>query len=333
MRVVRFIVLFMCMATPALAQPQVRLATLAPSGTVFHQELQAMGEKWRSAPGGGVRLTIFAGGTQGSEQDMVQRMRINQLQAAMLTVTGLSYIDDSVGALQNMPMMFRTTEELEFVKGKLAPRFEQKFKEKGFIVLFWGDAGWVRFFSKNPATTPEEFKKFKIFTSAGNAQTKDLWALAGFRAIDLQVADILTSLNTGLIDCVPSEPYYALSGQFYTKAPNMLDIKWAPMVGATVMTTKSFEALPAPTQKAMMEFAAQTGTKMTAESRARSEDAINVMKTKNGLKVQQITPEQEAHWRKLCEDFYPKIRGSIVPADTFDEVQKLLTEFRKSGGK
>lgn len=320
-------------AVPAMAQPVVRLATLAPSGTVFHQELQAMGEKWRTAPGGGVRLTIFTNGTQGNEQDMVRRMAVNQLQAAMLTVTGLSYIDDSVAAIQNMPMMFRSTEELEYVREKLRPRFEQKFKEKGFVVLFWGDAGWVRFFSKTAGTTPEEFKKFKMFTSAGNAQSTDLWKLAGFRPVELQVTDILTGLNTGLIDSVPSEPYYALAGQFYGKAPHMLDIKWAPLVGATVMTQKSFDALPAETRKAIQEAATIAGQKITVESRKRSEESITAMKTKNGLIVHELTPDLEARWRKLCEEFYPKIRGSIVPADMFDEVFKLLEDYRKTGGK
>lgn len=323
----------LAVAAPAIAQPQVRLATLAPSGTVFHQELQAMGEKWRAAPGGGVRLTIFTNGTQGSEQEMVRRMANNQLQAAMLTVSGLSYIDESVASLQNMPMMFRSTDELEYVREKLRPRFEQKFKEKGFVVLFWGDAGWIRFFSQKPATTPEEFKKFKMFTLAGNSQTTDVWKLAGFRPVELQMADILTGLSTGLVDAVPSEPYYALMGQFYSKAPHMLDLKWAPLVGATVMTQRSFDALPPATRTVIQESAIQTGKKLTLESRARSEESVTAMKTKNGLIVHEVTPELEARWRKLCEEFYPKIRGSIVPADMFDEVQKLLDEHRKTGGK
>jgi len=81
----------------------IRLATLAPKGTSFHQALLSLGEKWRQAPGGGVQLTIYTDGTMGGETTMVQRMRAGQIQAAMLTVTGLCEIDDSVAALQNMP--------------------------------------------------------------------------------------------------------------------------------------------------------------------------------------------------------------------------------------
>lgn len=317
-------------AARAYAGPEIKLGTLAPKGTTFDQELKAMRDVWAKAPGGGVRLTVYTDRTLGGEVDMVRRMRVGQIQAAMLTVTGLTEIDDSVAAIQNMPMIFRSAEELEFVREKLRPMFEQKFKDKGFIVLFWGDAGWVRFFSKKPAMYPDDFKQMKLFAMANHPKATELWKHAGFRVVELEVTDILTGLNTGLVDAVPSEPYYALAGQFYGPAPNMLDIKWAPLVGGTVITAKAFNALPPETQKALLESAAETGKKLTVESRARSEEAIEAMK-KRGLKVTTPTPEVEAVWRKTCENAYPSIRGSIVPAEMFDQVQKLLEEYRKSG--
>jgi TRAP-type transport system periplasmic protein len=333
LRVLRvFAVALLLLPAAVLAAPEIKLATLAPKGTTFDQELRAMKDQWAKAPGGGVRLTLYTDGTLGGETDMVRRMRVGQIQAAMLTVTGLTEIDDSVAAIQNMPMMFRSADELEHVRDKLRPMFEQKFKDKGFIVLFWGDAGWVRFFSKKPATTPDDFKQMKLFALANHPKSTELWKHAGFRVVELEVTDILTGLNTGLIDAVPSEPYYALAGQFYGPAPYMVDVKWAPLVGGTVITTKAFNALPAETQKALLASAAATGKKLTAESRARSEEAIDAMK-KRGLKVTPITPQIEAAWRKTCEDAYPGIRGSIVPAEMFDQVQKLLGEYRKSGGK
>jgi TRAP-type C4-dicarboxylate transport system substrate-binding protein len=320
--------LLVCSWQTRAAQPTIKLATLAPKGTTFHQELLSMGEKWATAPGGGANLTIYTDGSLGGERDMVRRMRSGQIQAAMLTITGLSEIDDSVAALQNMPMIFRNTGELEYVREKLRPQLEQKFKDKGFVVLFWGDAGWARFFSKKPGTVPDDFRKMKIFTWAGYTKATDLWKMAGFQPVELEITDILTGLNTGLIDTVTSEPYYTLAGQFYGPAPYMLDLKWAPLVGGTVMTQKAFDSLPPETQKAVRESAVATGKKLTAESRKQSEESIQIMQSKHGLKVQSVTPELEAQWRSECEAFYPKIRGSIVPADMYDLVQKLLAEYR-----
>ena len=91
------------------AEPvKVRLGTLAPKGSSYTKHLQAMGEQWRSAPGGGVQLTIYADGTMGSEADMVRRMRLGQLQAAMVTTTGLTEIEPAVAGLQTIPKCFRT---------------------------------------------------------------------------------------------------------------------------------------------------------------------------------------------------------------------------------
>ena len=109
---------------------KIKLATLAPKGTSFHQILQSMGEKWRQSPGGGVALTIYTDGTMGGEADMVRRMRAGQIQAGMLSVGGLAEIEDSVRALQNMPMMFRSLDEVDYVRQKLQPMLEKKFLDK-----------------------------------------------------------------------------------------------------------------------------------------------------------------------------------------------------------
>ena len=127
---------------------KIRLATLAPKDSSFHKTLQSMGEKWRTQTGGAVTLTIFTDGSQGGEADMVRRMRVEQLQGALLTAPGLSQIDNSITGLQLMPMMFRNLDELEYVRSSLRPMLEKRFAEKGFVLLFIGDAGWVHFFSK-----------------------------------------------------------------------------------------------------------------------------------------------------------------------------------------
>src|SRR5436190_6320152 len=144
----------------------VKLGTSAPKGTSLYQALLAMGEKWRKAPDGGADLLIF--NTQGGEAATVSRMRANQLQAAMLSVTGLAEIDPSVTAIEDLPFMFRSLDEVDYIRQKLTPDIEKKFLDKGYVVLFWGDVGWVRFFSKQPVMHPAELKKMKLFTRAGD---------------------------------------------------------------------------------------------------------------------------------------------------------------------
>ena len=166
----------------------IRLGTLAPSGSSFHTALVEMREKWRDASGGNLKLTIYPDGTQGGEADMVRLMRAGVLTAGMFTVVGLSEIDSSVGGLSFMPLTFRSWDEYDYVLDKLSPRLEKLLLDKGFVVLFWGDAGWVRFFSKTPAIRPDDFKQLKMFTWAGDAYQVDLMKSLGYHPVPLETA-------------------------------------------------------------------------------------------------------------------------------------------------
>jgi TRAP-type C4-dicarboxylate transport system substrate-binding protein len=313
----------------------VKLGTLAPSGSSYHTALLEMGQKWRDATGNNVKLTIYPDGTQGGEADMVRMMRAGVLNAGMLTVVGLYDIEPSVGGLSYLPLTFRSWDEYDYVVGKLTPRLEKMLLDKGFVVLFWGDAGIVRFFSKTPGTHPDDFKKMKMFTWAGNAFQVDMMKSLGYNPIPLETADILPGLRTGLITAIPMAPQLALMGQVYTVAVNMLNLKWSMLSGAAVIKKDTWDKIAPEAQSKLRAAAIAAGTKMRAASRKEDEDSIAAMQTK-GLKVNPATPQVEEEWQKLTEVLYPQIRGKMVPADIFDEVQKLSKEYRanqKGAGK
>jgi TRAP-type C4-dicarboxylate transport system substrate-binding protein len=327
----RLLLTLLLAALPLLATAQdvvrIRLGTLAPRGTTWHRALLEMGEKWRAGQGAGATFIVYTDGSQGSESDMVRRMRVGQLNAALLSVVGLNDIDDSVTALQKMPMIFRSWEELDYVREKVRPGLEQRFYEKGFVVLCWGDAGWVRFFSKSPVATPADLRKLKLFAWAGDSAQGDIMKALGYQPVPLEVADILPALQTGMIQALPSSPFWALTLQFYSQADHMLDMNWAPLVGAVVITRKSWDGLSPAGQKALREAGEAAGVQLRAISRRENEEAVQAMK-RRGLKVQAVTPEVEAEWRRQAEQLYPMIRGTLVPAERFDEVQRLLREYR-----
>jgi TRAP-type C4-dicarboxylate transport system substrate-binding protein len=311
---------------------KIRLGALAPRGTHWHRSLLVMGEKWRAAEGPGAEFIVYGGGSQGGEADMVRRMRVGQLNAAMLTVVGLTEIDASVGALQKMPLVFRSWEELDYVREKLRPSLDQRFLDRGFVVLCWGDAGWVRFFSKGPALRPEDYRRMKIFAWAGDAPQSDIMKSLGYQPVALEVSDILPALQTGMINMVPSTPFWALTLQFYNHAPYMLELDWAPLVGALIVTRKAWDEMSPAGRQALRSAAAEAETELRALSRREHQESVEAMK-KRGLKVQALTPEAEAQWRRAVEQMYPYVRGNMVPAEFFDRVQGLLREYRANGGR
>jgi len=312
-------------ATAFAADPvKIKLGTLAPKDSSPHQSLKVMREAWQKA---GVDLVMFTDGTQGGEADMVRRMRIGQLQAAVLTAGGLAEIDQSVSCLQMMPLVFRSLDELDYVTEKMRPVLEKRLSDKGFVVLFWTDAGWVKFFSRRPALFPDDYKSQKLFASSGDNKALDILKAAGYQPIPLEVTDILPGLKTGLIDAVPVPPFFALAGQIYGPSPHMLDMNWVPLVGAAVVTKKTWDKIPPESQKAMLIAAEKAGEEIRAQARKEMTESVEAMK-KRGLIVHTLTPEAEAAWRKVAESTYPKIRGTIVPAELFDQVLKLLADYR-----
>jgi len=314
-------------STAHAAANQLRIGTLAPKNSLYHRELMTLGEAWRTAQGEGAKYVVYPDGSQGGETDMARRMRIGQLQGALLSVVGLREIEPSISALQNMPLLFRNWDEVDYVREKLRPSMEKKFLDKGFVVLAWGDAGWVRFFSKEAASRPDDYRRMKFFAWAGESEQQEIMKSLGYTPVPLETSDILPSIQTGMITAVPATPYFALASQVYATAPHMLDINWAPIVGALVVTKKAWDEMSPAARDALQAAGAQAGLHMRTKARQEVDEAVEAMK-KRGLQVHKPTPEQLAEWNALAEKLYPRIRGRMVPADTFDEVMALLKAYR-----
>ena len=309
------------------ADAQLKIGSLVPKNSLYHRQLMEVGEAWKKSQTGSPRFNVFTDGSQGGEAEMVRRMRIGQLQAALLSVVGLRDIEPSIAALQNLPLAFRSWEELDYVREKMRPGMEKKFLDKGYVVLAWGDAGWVRFFSKQAAFSPEDFKKMKFFAWGAEAEQQEIMKSLGYTPVPLEPSDILPSIQTGMINVVPSTPYFALASQIYNTAPHMLEINWAPIVGAFVITKKSWDQMSPEVQKVLRTSADSAGAVIRAQARKEVEEAVGAMK-KRGLQVNQPNAEQLKEWRALSESLYPRIRGKMVPADTFDEVFAHLKAYR-----
>ena len=308
----------------------IKMATIAPEGSSWHRVLLDMGEEWKKVSGGKVALRIYPGGVVGDEEAMLRKMRVGQLQAAAISGLGLTFLDRSFYAL-HVPMMFSSEEEFDYARSKLSPKLEKILEEKGFIVLNWGDAGWVRFFAKDPFTHPSEMKPMKLYLGAGDAMLTQLYKEAGFRPVPISIVDMLPSLQTGLVEAFNSVPLAALAFQWFALAPNMADLNWSFLSGATVIDKRAWMKIPEELRPKIMKVSRDASKRLRREIRTLNENAVKAM-VENGLKVNHISPSVEAEWRKIVEDVYPQIRGKIVPADVFDEVRMYRDEFRSSAG-
>jgi len=322
------IVFALCAAIVAQGQRPVRinLGTLAPRGSSYYQALQQLAEAWRDASGGSIRLVIYPDGTQGNEADMVRLMRVGTLQAGLLTVAGLAAIEPAVTGLQNMPLMFRSFDEFDYVLGVMRPELEKRLHDRGFETLFWVDSGWIHFFSTTAAITPADFSKHKLFVWADPKQVEIMRSI-GQNPVSLESNDIPAALQTGLITALPSPPIFALATQVDRKAKHMLRLNYAPLLGAAVVSTATWEKIPKDKRAALIDAAQVAGAAIRERSRKESADAIAAMQTR-GLTVHEVSPEALKEWEDAVAKAYPLIRGSLVPTEVFDEVVRLVKEYR-----
>ncbi|MBI4820517.1 MAG: TRAP transporter substrate-binding protein DctP [Deltaproteobacteria bacterium] len=304
---------------------KVKLGTLAPEGTVWHDVGLRIGQRWAEVDKG-IELKIYPGGVVGDEGDMVRKMRIGQLHAALITGVGLGQIHRSAIALQ-VPMLIESWAELEYIRERVGPTIEKEMDAAGFIVLGWGDAGWVHQFSKVPAKTPDDFRKLKMFVWSGDPEAEKAWRAAKFNVVPLSVTDVLASLQTGMIESFGTTPLYAMTSNWYKTAKHMVKVNWSPLNGGIVITKEQWEKIDAGIRPKLMQIAREEGMNLRSDVQKLNESAIGSMKER-GLTVVEADAALTAEWKKAAELAYPSIRGNVVPAPLFDEIQRLSKEFR-----
>lgn len=325
--------LMVCMAVSAAhaRKVKVKLATVAPKGTSFHRILEELGNQWSEVSGGEVKLKIYPGGIAGDETEVVRKMRLGTLQAGLVTSTGLAEIDRAINALQ-IPMAYGDAAELDYVRERMEPSLETTYADKGFVVLAWAEAGWVRFLSKSPITTPAEAHALKMFINAGNPEQVEVWKSGGFKPVPLPVTEITTALQTGLIEAVPTTPQGTLMMQWHDYAPYMTDFAWTPLVGALIIDKKVWDKIDPAVQGKLLAAARAAGEKLRAEVRANDQKAVDEMQ-KRGLKLAAVPAAAMAEWKAMVERMKGALRGDYVPPAAWDEAQKHLAAYRAANGK
>jgi TRAP-type C4-dicarboxylate transport system substrate-binding protein len=313
-------------ATSATAQTamRIKLGTMAPQGSTWHQLLMSMSQDFAKASNGKVELKIYAGGTQGNEGEMIRKMSIGQLHAASMTAIGLHEITPEPQA-EDVPFMIDSYEEYDYVHEKVRGKLEEAIAKRNYQVLQWGEVGFVYLFSAEPYRTPGDFGKGKVFTWNGDPGAEAAWKAAGFHPVVLSSTDLIPALTSGMINVIGQSPLYAYTTNLYSRAGNMLDLHWGFLTGATVVRKDTWEKVPAETRQQLLKIAEDYSRKTREDVRKQNQDAIQQMK-KRGLRVN--APLDLAGWQQASERAKAVVRGKVVPAEIYDEVMRYRDEYR-----
>ncbi len=245
----------------------------------------------------------------------------------MLTAEGLSMIVPEVLALQ-LPMIFKDDGELQYVRNVIGPELEALFEARGYKVLNWGDIGWVRLFSREPVVLPEDLRSQKLFTWAGDAELAEGYHMQGFKTVPLPVPELFSSLQSGMVDAFYTAPVAALSYQWFGLAPNLTDLPVVKLIGATVVTSKTWARIDEGIRDEVLTAARQAGDAAAERIRAFEGEAIAVMQ-QHGLTVHGVTDEQAAIWERGARSSWVVYTKSRVPAELVARVVALRDEYRR----
>jgi TRAP-type C4-dicarboxylate transport system substrate-binding protein len=314
-------------APAAVAPVTLKLATLAPSGSTWHELLKELAQRWDEASQGQVKLKIYAGGTQGSEGEMLRKLAIGQLQAAAVTNVGLHDVVAEPQAL-SVPLLFRDEAEMGCALDRVKGALDAAFARHGLVVATWSRVGGVSFYCARPYRTPQELAGARLFAWEGDPATVAAWRAAGFRPVVLSSTDALPALQTGMIDCIGNVPIYMLTARLHEKARYRLDLTWGYLAAATVIRQDAWDKVPAALRPRLLEIARELGTRIDAEVHRLDQEAVAAMQ-KQGL---QTVPADAALWRPALEKAWPALRGRAVPAPFFDEVVAARDACRAGSG-
>ncbi len=321
-----FLLVAVAGATPVHARGrEVKLATMAPRNSIWNNVLKEMKSDWTQTTGGDVTLKIYPDGTAGDEPNVVGDMKLGVWDAALLTTSGLIEFDESFSALA-LPV-YESYEELYHVMQKMEPYLEAKLEAKGFVLLHWAVGGWIYFFSREPVRSIEVLQRQKIHVWPGDPESDRFWTENGFTTVCFSRSDLHTQLKSGGIDLIYNTPLAVLSFQLSRLAPNRLDFRIQPLVGATVISKEVWDKISSERKIKIREACRKAETRFFRDIPKGDDEAMREMESHGGACVT-LDEKERAKIQAMMERFADYMKKNQVPAEAYRIALEHRDEYR-----
>ncbi len=314
------------LATNLHAGKRIKIATLAPNGTAWMNVMNEMAEELKEKTNGEVKLKFYPGGVMGDEGDVIRKMRMGQVHGGGFTGRGLGEINPEERVIE-LPRLFDNYAEVDCVLGKLQSHLAAGFEKKGFVLLGWAEAGFVYVFTNKPVYKASDIKGVKMWMWEGDPLAKALLKANGIVPVPLDLPNVLTSMQTGLIDAVYSSPYAVVALQWHNRVKYMIKMKLTYASGALLITKKQFDKLEPNEQAILKEIVAKHSRRLTELTRKENDDAIGVLK-KSGIKILDIGSEA-AKIEKASKAVYDALSGKLYSKELLNDTLRYRDECRK----
>jgi TRAP-type C4-dicarboxylate transport system substrate-binding protein len=305
----------------------VKMATLAPEGSSWMKTFNAINAEVTAKTKGAVSFKAYPGGVLGDEKDMMRKMQIGQIHAAVMTTGGLAALFREIDVL-HIPFLFQNYGEVDYILKTMTPNFARGLEADGYILLGWAEGGFVYLMSTTPISSVADLKKAKVWIWQESPLAKAIFNEVGVSAIPLSVPDVLVGLQTGLVEVVYSPPTGAISLQWFTRVKYMTDVPLSYIGGGIIVRKDIFKKLSPETQNLVIKIFQRHLEQLRVTTRQENEEAIKVI-IRNGVKIITPSKDQVAEYKRLSDTAMGRIANQTFSKKVMDDVTARLEAYRK----
>jgi TRAP-type C4-dicarboxylate transport system substrate-binding protein len=313
------------------AKYQIKLGTIAPENSSWGDSAKQTTRDVEEKTNGQVKITWYFGAVMGDEPDMIRKIRLGQLQGAVFTLLGAGKIAPELKVF-SLPFLFNGYEEADYVLNKMGVTIDKIFAEKGFVNLGLVDIGFARTFSKTPLKNEADFGKVKAWSWAGEPMVDEAYKMMGVKTFTpLPLTEVMTSLQTGLVNLVFGTCYSTVGLQWHTQVKYMTRFKAAFSPGSILVDKKVFDALPIEYQQIFRESCQKHIPELQKMIRNDEEKACEGLR-KYGLIEYDIDPDYMKTIRSNSLTLYEKFADQFYPRWLLAGVINVLQQYRVEKG-
>ena len=316
----------MVSAVPATAQTALKIATLAPEGSIWMQALQEAKTEIDTVTGGAVKLKIYPGGIMGSEKDVLFKIKTGQLQGGGFMGYAIGKISPDSSALM-FPMVFRDYDEVDRTMEKFRPYLDANARANGFESMGWTEVGFNYAYGTKPIGSLEALRATKVW-GLDSPMLMELFTVGKISTIPANVTDVLTALQTGSLETIFGPPTAAVAVQWHTKVRYYNTMRLTYAIGGVFLSTAGWNAVPPEHRAAVKEAFEKQARLLTPKVRQSDIEALEFMR-KQGVVPNEETPEMRAAFEQIAADALQKVLGTSFSAEAWNLLQQYLKEVRR----
>lgn len=307
-----------------------KIATLAPDGTSWMQEIRKGAARIEEQTEGRVKLKFYPGGVMGNEKTVLRKIRVGQLQGGAFTGGGLVEIYNDM-QIYSLPFLFRSHEEVDYVRERMDARLIAGLEERGLVPVGLAGGGFAYLLSKGPVQRREDLDGRKVWIPEGDTMSQIALQTAGVSPVPLPIADVFTGLQTGLVDTVASPPVGAIALQWHTKVKHMVDVPILYLLGAMAVEKRAFSRLSPGDQEIFRGVMGEAFDRLDAAARRDNHSAREALRNQ-GIRFTEPTPEELRRWHALAAEAASRFEGKdLYSEETYQVLQRHLRDFRSRG--